>query len=130
MATQPERAPEIDHAEWHLPVDSDTIDDALRHCGMPTRATSEWNDNERLNRYRAEWALICERNKQSPMPGGAGVAIKRRCRSPYTVDEITKLLAESENGHNAFMGECIRGHFARQSPGQRGYPLPDTVPSQ
>lgn len=130
MATRPEHPPEIDRAEWHLPVDSDTVDDALRHCGVPTRASSEWTNEERVIRHRVEWALICERNEQSPIPGGTGVAIKRRCKNEPNVYTATMRLVESEGGHNAYMGTCLRRHLENQLPGQRGYPLPDTVPSQ
>lgn len=118
--------PEPEGAEWHLPVDSDTIDDAFHNCGVHVKQSSEWTGEEQYNRNRAEWAVICRRNKQSPLPGGAGVAIRRSCKD---VDDSKALilLAGQRGVPNYERGSCLMRHIANQKPGQRGHPLPGAM---
>nr|UDO48000.1 hypothetical protein [Pandoravirus massiliensis] len=123
-ATRSQHEPK--EAEWHLPVDSDTLDDAFHPCGLHLKQSSEWTGEERYNRNRAEWAMVCRRNEESPMPGGAGVAIRRSCANSDNKNALI-LLAGQRGVPSYTRGSCLGRHIVNQKPGQRGHPTCDAM---
>nr|UDO47995.1 hypothetical protein [Pandoravirus massiliensis] len=98
---------DVAHAELPLPLDDSTLDDARHHCGLPDIPWDQLSSMSRRARNAIEDALLCERSASSPLPGGAGVAVRRHCASIKHDLHASVSIFVTEAGGNIHTMHCV-----------------------